>query len=352
MPALTTLLRGAVDYAGLFPPAALAMAPAARNYAAYRAGAERWMLGRFVVPAVRLDELAAAVAALADAGRGVGPWRLSALVGADVEGELARIDAFNARHAARGATHDAVHDAAHDAAGGDTSGDAPDSAVPMVVDAVELMAADERALRAVARAIAARRDAPHAPYAREAYVEVPLDPDPAPLAAAARETGVRLKARTGGVTADAFPPPALVLRFLVRCADAGVACKATAGLHHALRGEHPLTYEPGCPRGTMFGFLAVLLADALLRGGAEERALLPLLEERDPRAFAFDDAGASWRGPHATLRAGVDAIAAARAGGLASFGSCSFEEPVAELRALGLLPRPTPHPRASLIAPQ
>jgi hypothetical protein len=316
MLALTTLLRGAIDYAGLFPPAALAMDAAARNHAAYRAGDERWMLGRFVVPATRLDELADAEARVRDAARAPddgAPWRLSALVGADVEGELARVDAFTARHAGR---------------------------PRLVVDAVELKAADARALRDVARAVAARGGVP---YAGEAYVEVPLDPDPAPLAAAAREGGVRLKARTGGVTRDAFPSPARVLRFLARCAEADVGCKATAGLHHALRGEHPLTYEPGCARGTMFGFVGVLLADALLRDGAAADDLVPLLEERDAAALAFDDDGAAWRsasGSRAAFRVGVDAIAAARARGLASFGSCSFEEPVAELRALGLLPSP------------
>ena len=35
--ALRTLLAGAIDYAGLFPPAALDMPEAARNYATYRA---------------------------------------------------------------------------------------------------------------------------------------------------------------------------------------------------------------------------------------------------------------------------------------------------------------------------
>ena len=51
-------MRGLVDYAGLFPPAALAMAEAARRYAAYLGSPEAWMLGRFVVPVERLDELA------------------------------------------------------------------------------------------------------------------------------------------------------------------------------------------------------------------------------------------------------------------------------------------------------
>ena len=51
------LMQGLIDYAGMFPPAALDLATAARNYADYRAGGHAWMLGRFIVPAARLDEV-------------------------------------------------------------------------------------------------------------------------------------------------------------------------------------------------------------------------------------------------------------------------------------------------------
>lgn len=55
--AIRTLLDGLIDYAGLFPPAALDMAAAAWNYAAYRSGPHAWALGRFIVPAARLAEV-------------------------------------------------------------------------------------------------------------------------------------------------------------------------------------------------------------------------------------------------------------------------------------------------------
>jgi hypothetical protein len=90
----------------------------------------------------------------------------------------------------------------------------------------------------------------------------------------------------------------------------------------------------------MFGFLGVLLAAALLRDGAARARtedLLPLLEERDAGALAFDDDGATWLGPRGPLHADGPALAAARVRGVTSFGSCSFEEPIADLRALGLL---------------
>lgn len=61
-------LASIVDYAGLFPPAELGMAEAAREYDRARSGPERWMLGRFVVPHARLAEL------------GPRDWELSVIV--------------------------------------------------------------------------------------------------------------------------------------------------------------------------------------------------------------------------------------------------------------------------------
>jgi hypothetical protein len=55
--ALRILLEGLIDYAGLFPPAALPMEQAVANYGRYRAGEHAWMLGRFVVPAERVGEV-------------------------------------------------------------------------------------------------------------------------------------------------------------------------------------------------------------------------------------------------------------------------------------------------------
>ena len=51
------LLSGLIDYAGLFPPAALSMEEAVRNYARYREGEHAWMLGKFVVPEARAHEV-------------------------------------------------------------------------------------------------------------------------------------------------------------------------------------------------------------------------------------------------------------------------------------------------------
>src|SRR5215470_9694933 len=98
---LRDLLSGLIDYAGLFPPAALDLSTAAREYAEYREGEYRWALGRFVIPVARLDEFEkAAKAVLPDGGwEGNEFWRLSALGGGDLSSDLNRVADFNRKYA-------------------------------------------------------------------------------------------------------------------------------------------------------------------------------------------------------------------------------------------------------------
>jgi len=160
-------------------------------------------------------------------------------------------------------------------------------------------------------------------FAPGAYVEIT---DLGLLDAIARH-GLRAKIRTGGLVAEAFPATVKVAEFLRACQAKGVAFKATAGLHHPLRCVRPLTYEPSAPTGTMHGFLNVFLAAALLEFAEE------VLAETDSSAFAFDDDGVSWRG-HGVSTADLVIMRRTFA---TSFGSCSFEEPIADLRGLQVL---------------
>ena len=166
-----------------------------------------------------------------------------------------------------------------------------------------------------------------------AFVELPLARDPGPALAVIARHGAGAKVRTGGVTEDAFPATDDLLRFLRAAVNAGVPFKATAGLHHPLRARYRLTYEPDSASGTMFGFLNLFLAAAFLRQGMNDADAGRLLEEGDPASIGFDRQGVSWRG-HRLEAAALDE---ARRGGLGSFGSCSFEEPIGDLASLGLL---------------
>lgn len=283
---LRALLTERIDYAGLFPPATLSMDDAVANFAAYREGADAWALARFVLPVVRLDEFEVAAAPYL---RGA-PWRLAALAQLT---DADAIRAFNGRMEGR----------AH-------------------IDTVESRAASVEEVEALA---------PLASIATT-YVELPIDEAPASLIAAMAAHGLRAKVRTGGVTAASFPPARDVARFLVACVQHRVKLKATAGLHHPLRGEYALTYDAHSARATMFGFLNLFLAASFARQGMDEATLTELLDERDARAFHVGDDQMSWRG-HALT---TSALANDRDQFAVSFGSCSFREPLDDLSALAL----------------
>lgn len=147
---------------------------------------------------------------------------------------------------------------------------------------------------------------------------------------AVKEAGCFAKIRTGGVMPEAIPTPSAVAAFIGACAERRLPFKATAGLHHPLRAMHPLTYEPDAPRAIMHGFLNVLLAASFSWRG--ERRIEPIVADTDRQSFAFDER-AHWR----NLSLSVDEIREARRNFIHSVGTCSFEEPVHDLQALGLL---------------
>jgi hypothetical protein len=289
------LLGGLVDYAGLFPPSAEAMPKAVANYASYLRGTDRKALGRFIVPVSRLAEFEKAAAGLLPAAGDGEPWRLSALVSGDVGVGSTEIAEFNQRH------------------GHSTAGRA-------VIDVVELKATTVDDIARQSRLL---------PSTLTAYFEIPSNGEVGALVAAIRAARGRAKIRTGGVTADAFPPPKEVIAFISACHQAGVPFKATAGLHHPLRGEYRLTYEPGSPKAQMYGYLNVFLAAALLRDGKSVDLALRALEETDPESLVFRDGAIEWRG----CSLSTSSLEAAREFAI-SFGSCSFREPIDELSQL------------------
>jgi hypothetical protein len=294
---VTALLDGLVDYAGLFPPSSEDMRVALENYASYLDSPDRRALGRFIVPLRRLKELETAGKGLLPRGPNSEPWRLSVLVAEDVQAAGEEMLEFNRHH---------------------WSGSAGGNAV---IDVVELKASTADEIEHQRAAL---------PRFFTAYFEIPHKGDVATLLSAIARSGSRAKIRTGGVTPDAFPTATEIIDFIAACKREGVAFKATAGLHHPLRGEYRLTYEPDSAKGTMYGFLNVFLAAALVYAGDGEETALAALEESDPGALSFTDDAIIWRGRRLDLRE----IEASRSQFAISFGSCSFREPVDELESL------------------
>ena len=300
MTPLRSFLKEIIDYAGLFPPASLQMAEAVANYAEYLSGPDHDLLGRFVVPASRLAEFSEVARDLLPRGEDAEPWRLSVLAGDDTATDAKSIVEFNATRGDRLS------------AGGATC------------DSVELHArhADD-----VQKAVSLF------PQSLRLFFEIPVDPDPATLVREIAEHRGAAKIRTGGVTEAAFPSSAHVVRFIAACNSAGVPFKATAGLHHLIRSDYPLTYERNSACATMYGYLNLFLAAALIRNGESEEEARQLLEEQNMGAFGVGSDGISWRGHTLT----ADCLNETRSRFAFSFGSCSFREPVDEAHALHLI---------------
>ena len=100
-----------------------------------------------------------------------------------------------------------------------------------------------------------------------------------------------------------------------------------------MRSTHRLTYQPDSASGIMHGFLNVFLAAAFSHSGMDPKLTEQLLEEQSPKAFHFDSEAVVWR-DHRLSR---EEVAAMRQNFAISLGSCSFTEPIEDLRALHLL---------------
>jgi hypothetical protein len=273
------------------------MRQALENYASYANGPDRRALGRFIVPLTRLGELEESGNDLLPRGKRAAPWRISVLVADDVRQAGEELLRFNRKHGSTAKSGRAV------------------------IDVAELKASNPEAI--------ARQKA-ELPDLLTAYFEIPIAGDVTPLVEAIERAGARAKMRTGGVTPAAFPPAQEIVDFVLACHREGVPFKATAGLHHPLRGERRLTYEPDSPKGNMYGFLNVFLAAVLIHAGETEDTALAILEETDPSAFVFENAAINWR----DKRMSVDQLTKAREEFAIAFGSCSFREPVDELAQL------------------
>lgn len=292
--ALRVLLSEIIDYAGLFPPAELSMGAAVQNYADYLRGKHSWMLGRFIVPADRLEEFAASAKPFWN-GKDAKLWRVSVLARGSLEETHDRVEKFNSSH--RG---EALIDSLEIRA--DTAAHIKDAKYYLTEDMTN-------------------------------YFELPLSTHLPEQISVLATTKTRAKLRTGGVVPDAFPPIDELIKFLRVCIAANVPFKATAGLHHPFRTVKRLTYAEDSPVGTMHGFINLFLAAAFMRQNLNSTFVHRLMADGNPDNFKFDDDGAAWN----NNRVDLQQLKLMRQRNVISFGSCSFVEPIEDLEQLGLL---------------
>lgn len=292
--AVSRLLDGAIDYAGLFPPARLEMAEAIDRFGKANEGREAWIVARFVCGAARLDALADAIEArphlayvpvsvVGSASADRASWETA------LEEDAQRMNAFDRRLGDRAA-----------------------------VEAFEMRVPSHTGFEGYLRDLRGFSEA-------EVYVELPWGEGMRDsMAILAESEWASAKARTGGLTKDAVPSAGELAQFVRECVDLELSFKLTAGLHHALP-----TWDASID-ATTHGFLNVFAATAFaLTEEMSSREIETLLGDADPTAWEFGDRDIAWRGK----RFGFGEIDQVR-DLFVSFGSCSIDEPLADIAAL------------------
>lgn len=321
MNALKTLMMRSLDYAGVFPPAKLPLNDAVSEFVACLRDENAWLIARFVLPVGQISEFAqVAHPALTEAASSHQPWHVTGLLRTkpSIDDALAQLRADV--ELLRGFAH------AHPSA--------------IVVDSCELPLPDE-VLNSHDQEIArgflaeAERVFDEAQLAGALFWEVNLAKSFEHIALAVRQSNhltsgrMGLKFRTGGLTADAIVSPAHLARAFRVAQQERIPFKLTAGLHLALR------HFDAAVGGELFGFLNTFSAAVLgWKHELSETELRLLLEEKNPAAFELTEQGLKWK----NYQVSIADIRAIRADGLRSFGSCSFHEPIDDLKSLKLLP--------------
>jgi len=271
-----TFLSALVDDAAIFPPGNLPLSEAVRAHRAHRASAYADLVGPFVISDIRLPDLLEELDSATD----------SFAVTVVVTGGAGAIEP-----AVRWATKSGLLD----------------------VRSLETPLRGEDDLARNAQRVVAAVD-----HVRDDLGEVPVyvEPPRAPggpshswLAALDEiaAADLRLKFRTGGADADAFPTAAELAASIDAALDRELPFKCTAGLHHAVR------------TGEQHGFLNILAATAAAFEGAPREEVVAALETTH-------------------IKIQTDGFESARRW-FTSFGCCSVIEPLDDLVELGLVRR-------------
>jgi len=299
--AFSSFHEGLIDYAGLFPPAGLPFGEAIDNYVSYLESDDSWMLGSFVLPLAKLDALKlwmqqqSGLPRLCFSVLPVSPLDDAATFLASLTGGLEALSAL-------------AGELKHP--------------VSVLAWEVRVAATELKSIREHADLLLGLADKHGAPAV---YVE-PADPSSWELwADVAQEVGLAMKLRCGGVEAHMIPSVELVAERVAYCASRLVPLKYTAGLHHPMRAWSEAHQAP------LHGYWNIFAATMMARVHRLEAPLLAeILREESADSVEWSAEGLRWR----NYQLSVEEIRSARAHVAHSYGSCSFDEPRADMRAL------------------
>ena len=296
--ARTASFAALIDYAGLFPPASLDMADAVAAYREARKSRARWVAGRFLCQASRLEELAGVMMATFTTGEA--PWEVGVIFDMDPGRAASLAQTFHAEMQPAAVVASAeAKPAEPTTASLDMLVRTLVSIQPEVVPFIEVVqpCAFEDQIGTVAEA----------------------------LGQLGRVGGVTL--RCGGSDASMFPEPSTVGSFILSATNAKLPFKTTAGLHR------PTRYFDADLDTWRHGFVNILVAAAAAEAGHPIEKLTDIIAEADTDAFKISTAFVTWR----DLSIPGPAMRRVRTQGFVGFGSCDFFEPIAALESRSFL---------------
>lgn len=322
---LKEFMREIIDYAGLFPPADLPLDTSIRNYARYKKGEDAWMLSRFIIPASRLEELEP----YGDELFAVDPPFVFSVLGkgTDTIAEYEEVvdKAIKACRDFCDAHAEAVKT------------DLLEMKLPKETAFSHDVDLLEQVMDETAEKLNHHATTPdtifYEGFFNESWrkdIEIIMQAIAEHNAAAKsmeNYANAGYKIRCGGVVADLFPSTEQVAFVLSRARAYDVPVKGTAGLHH------PVRHYDESVKTKMHGFFNVF-GGALLGYAHDlnDDELEAILREEDPEQFLFADKAFCWK----DYAIKTEEIKSLRDAALLSYGSCSFEEPIDDLKKLQL----------------
>jgi len=296
--ARTAAFAALVDYAGLFPPSSLDMASAVEEYRVARDSDARWVAGRFLCQASKLEELAGVLMATFTAGEDA--WEIGVVLDADPGEGASAAQTF----------HTEMQPAA------------------IIASAEARPPEGTRASITAVTGTLASIQPEVVPFV-EVIPPGPFEDQIGTVAHALRDLGRigGVKIRCGGTDASLFPGPETVASFILEATNVNLPFKATAGLHQPIRHYDA---ELGVWR---HGFVNLLVAAAAADAGHGLETLTTIIGDANPGAFKISTAFITWRG----LSIPGPAVRRARTQGFVAYGSCDFFEPIKALGHLSFL---------------
>ena len=323
--ALKSLTKGLIDYAGLFPPASLDMENSYKNFLEYSKMDEGFMLGKFICPASRLNELTDEIAKYKYKKESRFQISVLGTSGKDYDdffnnfySDVRMILEFNKKNPLNFITNTfevklpaEFADPAHR------------ERLKEMIGYVNFILEDEMnyEMNVYYESFPNKDD-----VFLNIFTDALKEYNTSKTDKGKVKAGIKL--RTGGVEAKAFPTSEEIASVLKAAHDKQIPFKATAGLHH------PIKKFNDTVKTDMHGFINVFSAGLLLFGNdLTKEDLVNIINEKHPENFIFTDNQFKWK----EYEVSNPTIQRGRENFMTSYGSCSFDEPRDDLRVLGLM---------------